>query len=227
MSSLSRQNEWVSPVWQELAPQLELSMDHWVVDYTMKFVDPEVIATERAYIERNRGLVTDRMIEIAEDPTGTHHLYSFLVWLTESGWVFNSSPPESVIEWGGGYGGFARLFVESYPATKYTLIDLPQPLELQKSYLKDYDNFVYIPLEEVTSDLKAEVFISTWALSESTIAAQKFVEETGFFSCKTFLLAYQENKPDFEAETQHFDKLARTYGFVFPTAVDGNLYSVR
>jgi hypothetical protein len=230
-SSSHRHSEWVSPVWQELAPQLEPSLDHWVVDYTMKFAAPEVIEKELEYIShhRHRGLVSDRMTEIAEEagPTGTHHLYSFLVWLNESGWVYSSIHPKSVIEWGPGYGGFARQFVEAFPGVHYTLIDLPQPLELQKTFLKDYDNFDYVSIEDVNPDMKAEIFVSTWALSESTIPAQRWVEHTGFFSCKSFLLAYQVNKPDFEAETRNFDRLARKYGTVFPTAVPGNLYSVR
>jgi putative sugar O-methyltransferase len=44
----------------------------------------------------------------------------------------------SVIEIGAGFGGLCRILSEFIPIQSYTIIDLPEALEIQKMYLKNY-----------------------------------------------------------------------------------------
>ena len=124
-----------------------------------------------------------------------------------------------IVEWGAGYGNLAKLIRRSAdPPPTYVCIDTPLFTALQWLYLASVlgeeavrvaddpsDEIVpgRINLVPITAlegmDLNADLFISTWALSESSKVAQDLVVDRGWFGCQAMLLAYQEKSgdPDF------------------------------
>lgn len=118
----------------------------------------------------------------------------------------------SVVEWGGGYGNFAKLYTKlcGFSGT-YVLIDTPLFACLQWLYLsvvfgknkvhiitskddKIYDNkFNIIPLSFLKYyKLKCDLFVSMWGLSESSKYSQDFVFKNNWFHAKHLLLGYQQ-----------------------------------
>ena len=105
------------------------------------------------------------------------------------------------------------------PRATYTIIDLPifsfiQALYLSTVFGHEKINIIsnvnhdiqkekinIIPLNEgVLRKLalsKTELFVSTWALSESSEYAQRFVKASSFFNADYLLLAHQENSQYF------------------------------
>lgn len=116
-----------------------------------------------------------------------------------------------VVEWGGGYGGFARLLMRCLPNTTYVILDLPEMCALSSLYLKVtlgpekvndiFDSNTYHLIQGAVNiipcgmldriDIKADAFVSTWALSESNDLAQEAVFQRTFWGANTVLLAHQ------------------------------------
>lgn len=76
-----------------------------------------------------------------------------------------------VVEVGGGYGGQARLIRSRYPAVRYTLIDLPEPLALARKYLERSRvdaavAYVACSTSAEVPTIAGDVFLSNYALSE-------------------------------------------------------------
>lgn len=116
----------------------------------------------------------------------------------------------SIVEWGGGYGNMARIIRKMNPSLTYIIIDLPELLALQYVYLSSIEgagnvqvvqpgsgmSIVPGKLNLLTSrtaasmgnDLKCDGFISTWAITESPVDAQKFVIEKELFGARNILL---------------------------------------
>jgi hypothetical protein len=136
-----------------------------------------------------------------------HHLYHLTRYQEATG--KDLSQVDVALEWGGGYGGFARLFRRLRRCT-YILADVPAMSALQWLYLSsvlgpDEVNLMTGP-ESAIADGKinllpsgliaqapaADFFISTWALSESTPAAEEYVEERDWFGADRLLLAFSE-----------------------------------
>ena len=119
----------------------------------------------------------------------------------------------SVVEWGGGYGTMAVIFSRYKKCMPtYIIIDTPLFSCIQWLYLssvigKDNVNFIsnasdniksgvvnLIPLCFVNNyNLLADLFISTWALSESSVISQNFVFDRNWFDAKHLLLAFQKS----------------------------------
>lgn len=163
---------------------------------------------------------------ITEHPAGRPHITS-LRYLTSHNTIHHAShmanfakhasqdifKKNRILEWGGGYGNFARILKRQRPDMTYTIIDLPVFSFIQATYLstvfgKDSINLITSPNDHVISgkiniiplneallgkiDLgPIDVFVSTWALSESTDYAQAFVERTNFFNAESILIAHQ------------------------------------
>ena len=116
---------------------------------------------------------------------------------------------QSVIEWGGGFGGLASLFKRLIPSLTYTIIDIPEVLCVQKLYLdailglntcvfNNTDSVVpgKINLFSVVNpslyeNLISDLFVSAWALSESSLDSQLLVKSNQFFQASSILLAFQ------------------------------------
>ena len=73
-----------------------------------------------------------------------------------------------VVEIGPGYGGLCRMLNAYYDIRSYTMIDLPEMLELQKRYLGHFgvDNIQYVDATKFSENIEADLFISTYAFSE-------------------------------------------------------------
>ncbi len=120
-----------------------------------------------------------------------------------------------VVEWGAGYGNLARLLDRLHPGSPtYVLIDTPVFSALQWLHLSlvmGEDRVVLhtepgapvvparmnvVPLGLVRDlELRADLFVSTWALNESTPAAQEHVLERDFFGAEGLLIAMNTGDP--------------------------------
>lgn len=120
--------------------------------------------------------------------TTIHHLFHLALFVQSTG--IDLADVVSVTEWGGGYGNMARLFSILY-SPLYQIYDLPGSISLQKRYLQEcgLNGFVYHcdSLENIRS---SDLFISTWALSESSVDDISYVVEEDWFDCKAGLLAW-------------------------------------
>jgi len=129
----------------------------------------------------------------------------------------------SVVEWGGGYGALCRAWRLLNRGATYTILDLPIVSALQWLYLGSVlgEDAVVLhdaPAEPVpgrvnlmpadpAAPLSADVFVSTWALSESPPELQDAVAAGGFFGARHLLLAYRRDARDFPGSA-HFDTVA-------------------
>ncbi len=130
-----------------------------------------------------------------------HLLYHIIKYQNET----DNNIPERILEWGGGYGNACRLFHKMSSKLTYTIIDVKfftcvQRMYLTQIYGKDKINvgsykegkINLIPLGLLSElDIEAEMFISTWAISESSDIAQKYLLQKEVYKAKQFLMAHQ------------------------------------
>jgi putative sugar O-methyltransferase len=109
----------------------------------------------------------------------------------------------TVIELGGGYGNFARLFKQAQPNTTFIIIDLPEMSALQFFFIKttlpqadvifhtscplqfETNKIHIVPIYFLTeAPLSADVFVSTFALSECSQILQELICKKEFFNAK-------------------------------------------
>lgn len=143
--------------------------------------------------------------------TAVHHLYHFIKFLDTT--KTKNNEIKTIVEWGGGYGSMVRI-LKKYLSKKttYIMIDTPLFSCLQWLYLatifgeKDVNlllnktdkikegkiNLVSLGLLE-SLNIKADLFISTWALSESDKYSQDFVLKKNWFNAKHLLIAFNDN----------------------------------
>ncbi len=157
-----------------------------------------------------------------------HHAYHIAQWREAA----NKDPRliSSAVEWGGGYGNFAKIFLRQSPQTTWTIIDTPLMCCLQWLYLSvvmpdSTINLVSAPGQQLITNginiipigliidisLKCELFVSTWALSESSATAQDFIASSRWFGAQHLLLAFQESNPDLP-DASRIESLARSAG---------------
>lgn len=65
-------------------------------------------------------------------------------------------------------------------------------------------------------DVRGDLFVSTWALSESSEAAQQFVEDKAWFGATSLLMAYQCEDPCFPAAKHVAERAAVLGGRIVP-----------
>ena len=148
-----------------------------------------------------------------------HHLYHLLKFFKESS--TNATVMNTVVEVGGGYGNMAKIFKKINPNATYVIIDIPIFSYIQALYLKtifgreavvlfsenrsviERGKVNIVPLNDDTirsvKDMlqDTDLFISTWALSESNQEMQNLIKELKYFNAKYLLLAYQKSDSDF------------------------------
>ncbi len=126
----------------------------------------------------------------------------------------------SVVEFGGGYGNLARLFRNRGHCGGYTIIDLPVFSCIQYVYLAtafggDAVRIVTGPEETPSSDairlvpisamervhLEGDLFVSTWALSESPGAVYDFTMGKEWFGAREILVAFNEAWKPWETDS--------------------------
>lgn len=138
-----------------------------------------------------------------------HHLYGLTRFVDATGVALDSI--RSVVEWGGGYGNMGKLMHRvAAGCIDYTIIDSPLMSCFQWLYLSsiigpDQVNLLdspdavpqpgkinLLPLPFLTSIPlgRPDLFLSTWALSESPVRALDFVLSRDWFGAKHLLLSF-------------------------------------
>lgn len=162
-------------------------------------------------------------------PNTIRHLYDLARFERATGMDVGALP--TVVEWGGGYGNQAKLVRRLIgPHATQIVLDLPISGALQWIYLSSIFgessvrvvtapeqgleegriNIVPVGLAS-TLDITPDLFISTWALSECSHAAQDFVADRDWFGAAHLLLGYQHSSFDFP-EAERLGRLAQSRG---------------
>lgn len=149
----------------------------------------------------------------------THHLHHLMRFEQLTG--VKVSAIDSVVEFGGGYGNMARIVQNLGGGNTYSIVDLLLFSCIQFAFLSTVagNNQVVLDSNNVRHDakillhplfrtdtptkLRGNLFLSTWALSESTRAAYDWVTTSDWFGANNLLLAYNEHwKPWHENELE-------------------------
>ncbi len=77
-----------------------------------------------------------------------------------------------IVEVGGGYGGLCRMIYAFHKPKSYTIIDLPEALNLASRYLKCYDIDARMVSCYAYNEELIDTFISNYALTELTKSVQ-------------------------------------------------------
>lgn len=149
-----------------------------------------------------------------------HHLHHLMRFEQVTGRKIGNF--RNVVEFGGGYGNMARVVHNIGGCKTYSIIDLMLFSCIQSVFLSTVAGCEHVAFddggknESVTfllhplfsarepATLNGELFISTWALSESTSAAYEWVVAHDWFGASNLLLAYNEHWkpwPENELET--------------------------
>ena len=144
-----------------------------------------------------------------------HHLYHIIKFLDAT--RYDIKKVETIIEWGGGYGNLAKIIKRFFQNTiTYIIIDIPFMSCLQWLYLctifgENEINIIQkkqdvlqrgkinlLPLDFLKQfDLKGDLFISTWAITESSEYSQNLVLNLNWFNCEHILLGYYSKVSNF------------------------------
>jgi putative sugar O-methyltransferase len=122
------------------------------------------------------------------------------------------SKMQTLVEFGGGYGGMTALLKIIKPDNTIIVIDVPVMITLQSYYIKHTlgencfhvltekditiknEKINYVPVSLVhllPSNLNIDLFIATWSLSEANQYTQDLIEETNFLGAKHILYGYR------------------------------------
>lgn len=175
-----------------------------------------------------------------------HHLYHLRRFEVETG--ARLAKQQVVVEWGGGYGNLAKVLHRLDPRDRtYVIVDTPLFSALQWLYLSTTLGEERVVLHDRAPvdlrpglvhlvpggllphvDVRADLFVSTWALSESSPAAHERVFARSWFGAKHLLLAYQTEDPAFPAATGVGRRAAADGAKIAPIPfIPGNAYAFR
>ncbi len=157
-----------------------------------------------------------------------YHLHALAEFERLTGARLDENGGGAVVEWGGGFGNLAKIFTRAFGGTRtYVIVDLPASSCLQWLYLAtmlgedrvavvkkkssplELGKINLVPIQYARSlRLRADLFISTLALDESSRAAWEFVLDKKYFGAGQVLLAYSQG--DFSRRVR---SAARAQGF--------------
>ena len=180
----------------------------------LKYIETKIDQEILKEILREYDTGTPRIMDLKYNTSATsiHHLYHLIKFSSELKIDLNKI--NTVVEFGGGYGDLAKIFKKINPKITYLIIDLPIFSTLQSIYLKSVlgeaevnliikneqmkNNAInLIPLDPPRIDVSQfpaiDLFVSTWALSESSLKAQQYIKSKNYFDAENLLLAYQKN----------------------------------
>jgi hypothetical protein len=185
-------------------------------------------------------------LEYATSGNSIHHLYHLVKFSQETGIALAGL--KTVVEIGGGYGSMARIFRKINPHGTYVIIDIPIFSYIQGVYLKTIygDDEVHVvdartgsietgkinivPLDAafvttLAKTVRADLLISTWALSESNKAMQELIKRLKYFHAQYLLLAYQKSDTHF-VFAEDIQNVSEEYSKVFqaPTEYVANSF---
>lgn len=183
------------------------------------FVGEKYLEPEAPYVRSRLGTAAAELL--VEDAVGAppsvantvHHLHHLLRYEELS--RRRLAEAATIVEWGAGYGNLAKLVVRRHCGEPtLVLLDLPVFSALQWLYLSSVfgEERVVLhtssPAEPVPGRINvvpiglaadlfvdADLFISTWALNESTAAAQAFVLGRHWFGAEALLLGMHHGDP--------------------------------
>ena len=189
---------------------------------TMVATDPKMFVLEFKFIESkySESLEKLKLVTLGAPKTyklkgnsyssnDIHHLYHLKRYQNTTG--CNNLNIKSVIEWGGGYGNFCKIMLNEVPSIeRYTIIDLPTFIAIDAVYLgsifgsqnvhiinkgerlRDGINLIPSNIIEDVNVPSHDMFITTWALSESPLEYQDFLKEVNWYNCKRFLMSFHQ-----------------------------------
>lgn len=158
-----------------------------------------------------------------------HHLYHLFRFSEKTETDFEGI--DVIVEWGGGYGNLAKIIMRlKKGAGTYIIIDLPMFSCIQWLYLSsvlgsEKVNLVRNVQDKIQKgrinllpicfldhfDIQGSLFISTWALNESSKYSQDYVIERNWFNAEHILLAYQ-NRDDVLPDSERIGMAAEAAG---------------
>ncbi len=173
-------------------------------------------------------------IEYFTSGNNIHHLYHLTKFCLETKTKLGDI--NNVVEVGGGYGNLAKIYKQINYDCTYTIIDIPIFSYIQALYLKaifgsSAINMVHgqniqikkgliniIPLDKkilekigkLLTNEHVDLFVSTWALSESNEFMQRYVKNVDYFKAKYLLLAYQKSNDTF-LFAENLSDVSKTY----------------
>jgi hypothetical protein len=187
----------------------------------------ELEKIEAAYLESTRPWIRDLCARYREprlgqpvlDSPSTRSSVSTLNKLYYFARIAETVPPAklaTVMEFGGGYGLMCHVLMELVePRPTYVMVDLPELLALQYVYLRGGSSIPVTPHTETpvriregtvnlvpvqllaSIELECDLFISTFALSETPVSLQDFVaQEREFFGASCLYLTGQNIQDD-------------------------------
>lgn len=173
-----------------------------------------------------------------------NHLYHIARFLSATG--SNLSNIRRVVEWGGGYGNMAKIFKRlNRNKITYIIIDTPLFSCLQWLYLstifgeREVLLIKQLPIKVVQSkinilpiglakslNIKTDLFVSTWALSESSKFSQDLVIRKKWFGAKRLLLGYQKSSLSIPYANRIHDRMIMMGAKIEPIDfLPGNFYA--
>jgi putative sugar O-methyltransferase len=157
-----------------------------------------------------RPIIVDRMCATS----ATHALAAYHLARFERSRGVMVSRMRRFVEWGGGYGKLASIVRRLAPDATYLIIDTPVMIGMQCCYLRsifgEEEVIVHgvddrkivdgkinlMPAHDLkTLDFKADIFISTFALNESSAASQQLMYDLNFADADRLLLAFTKLNP--------------------------------
>jgi len=144
------------------------------------------------------------------------NMLGMLYYLHQLKNMYKGKFPGSVVEFGGGYGAFAWLYMKEKKDAAYAMMDLPELAALQYFYLSralpetnirfslspglemKKSEIAIIPISLIDGlNLNADLFFSTFAFSEIPHNLQNTIERKKYFNAKKIFLCGQldDEKP--------------------------------
>lgn len=105
---------------------------------------------------------------------------------------------DRIVEVGAGCGDMCKFVLDMGFSGEYVIVDLPEVQEVQKHNLRDYSQVNWTTEPVQYDPKKRTLFISTWALSELTLAWRQ--ELVDALKPEHYLIAYQREFEDIDNE---------------------------
>ncbi len=194
---------------------------------------------KKILLENKFGYPAISSCQYRTSPNSIHHLNHLVLFEEKTGCILSNIT--NIVEWGGGYGNMAKIFLKINPNVTYSIIDLPIFIFIQAIYLSSIFGREKINvITEINKKIKnncinlitlneellksidfyqPDIFISTWALSESNDFSQNFIEKLDYFKSKYLLLAHQATSPTMPFASNILNKINK-YDILYPQKID-------